>query len=238
MVPPDTGICHQVNLEYLAKVVFTHADGQAFPDTLVGTDSHTPMVNGIGRRRLGRRRHRGRGGHARPAHPHAHPEGRGPAARRRLPEGATATDLVLTVTELLREQGVVGKFVEVFGPGVATLPVENRADIGNMSPEYGSTITICPVDAETLRYLASPAVRREQVALVEAYAKEQGLWHDPQATPIFSARRSSSTSPRSCPSLAGPSRPQDRVPLDRAKSMFAKSLPPRSPRAPPSSRSR
>src|SRR5581483_1126331 len=140
-----------------------------------------------------------------------------------LPEGSTATDLVLTVTELLRRHGVVGKFVEFYGPGVGTIPVENRATIGNMSPEYGSTITIFPIDAQTLRYLRFTGRTDEQVTLVEAYAKEQGLWFDPDAPPTFSETLELDLS-TVVPSLAGPSRPQDRVPLDRAKAMFAEAM--------------
>ena len=140
-----------------------------------------------------------------------------------LPEGSTATDLVLTVTELLRRHGVVGKFVEFYGPGVSNVPVENRATIGNMSPEYGSTITIFPIDDQTLRYLRFTGRPERQVALVEAYAKEQGLWFDPAATPIFSETLELDLS-TVVPSLAGPSRPQDRVPLDRAKAMFAEAM--------------
>ena len=140
-----------------------------------------------------------------------------------LPEGATATDLVLTVTELLRRHGVVGKFVEFYGPGVSNVPVENRATIGNMSPEYGSTITIFPIDGETLRYLRFTGRPEHQVALVEAYAKEQGLWFDPDATPVFSETLELDLA-TVVPSLAGPSRPQDRVPLDRAKAMFAEAM--------------
>ena len=140
-----------------------------------------------------------------------------------LPEGSTATDLVLTVTELLRRHGVVGKFVEFYGPGVSNVPVENRATIGNMSPEYGSTITIFPIDDQTLRYLRFTGRPERQVALVEAYAKDQGLWFDPAATPIFSEALELDLA-TVVPSLAGPSRPQDRVPLDRAKAMFAEAM--------------
>src|ERR671938_1013594 len=179
VVPPGTGICHQVNLEYLARVVFTNDRGQAYPDTLVGTDSHTPMVNGLGV--LGW----GVGGIEAEAAMLGQPISMlmpkvvGFKLSGELPEGSTATDLVLTVTELLRRHGVVGKFVEFYGPGVANVPLENRATIGNMSPEYGSTITIFPIDAETLRYLRFTGRPDEVVELVEAYAKEQGLWLDP-----------------------------------------------------------
>ncbi|HYP47097.1 MAG TPA: aconitase family protein, partial [Thermoleophilaceae bacterium] len=177
VVPPNTGICHQVNLEYLAKVV-TARDGQAFPDTLVGTDSHTTMVNGLGV--LGW----GVGGIEAEAAMLGQPVSMllprvvGFRMEGRLPEGATATDLVLTVTQMLRERGVVGSFVEFFGPGLATLPLADRATIGNMSPEYGATCGIFPVDDETLRYLEFSGRPAEQIALVEAYTKEQGLFHD------------------------------------------------------------
>ena len=223
VVPPDTGICHQVNLEYLAQVVFTDRNGRAYPDTLVGTDSHTTMVNGLGV--LGW----GVGGIEAEAAMLGQPISMlvprvvGFRLHGELPEGSTATDLVLTVTELLRQHGVVGKFVEFYGPGVSTVPVENRATIGNMSPEYGSTVTIFPIDDHTLRYLRFTGRPAEQVALVEAYAKEQGLWFDPEATPFFSETLELDLSTVK-PSLAGPSRPQDRVPLDRSKEMFARSL--------------
>ena len=222
VVPPDTGICHQVNLEYLARVVYD-ADGMAYPDTLVGTDSHTPMVNGLGV--LGW----GVGGIEAEAAMLGQPISMlvppvvGFRLVGELPEGSTATDLVLTVTEVLRAHGVVGKFVEFYGPGVANVPLANRATIGNMSPEYGSTVTIFPIDDETLRYLRFTGRAEEHVALVEAYAKEQGLWFDPSATPTFSETLELDLS-SVVPSLAGPSRPQDRVPLDRAKQMFAGAL--------------
>ena len=222
VVPPDTGICHQVNLEYLARVVF-EADGVAYPDTLVGTDSHTPMVNGLGV--LGW----GVGGIEAEAAMLGQPVSMlvppvvGFRLSGELPEGSTATDLVLTVTELLRAHGVVGKFVEFYGPGVSNVPLANRATIGNMSPEYGSTVTIFPIDDETLRYLRFTGRSEDHVALVEAYAKEQGLWFDPAAVPTFSETLELDLS-TVVPSLAGPSRPQDRVPLDRAKKMFATAL--------------
>jgi aconitate hydratase len=223
VVPPDTGICHQVNIEYLARVVFTNADGVAYPDTVVGTDSHTPMVNGLGVVGWGVGGIEAEAAMLGQPITMLIPKVVGLRLDGELPEGATATDLVLTVTELLRKQGVVGKFVELFGPGVANLPVENRATIGNMSPEYGSTITICPIDVETLRYLRFTGRPDDQVALVETYAKEQGLWYDPQATPVFSETVELDLS-TVVPSLAGPSRPQDRVPLDRSKTMFAAAL--------------
>ncbi len=224
VVPPNTGICHQVNLEYLASVVRHDASGLAFPDTLVGTDSHTPMVNGLGV--LGW----GVGGIEAEAAMLGEPVSMliprvvGFRLSGALREGATATDLVLTVAELLRRHGVVGKFVEFFGPGVASVPVENRATIGNMSPEYGSTCSIFPIDEETLRYLRFTGRPPEVVALVEAYAKEQGLWHDEESpAPNFSEVVELDLA-TVVPSLAGPSRPQDRVPLDRAKEMFGEAL--------------
>jgi aconitate hydratase len=232
VVPPDTGICHQVNLEYLAQVVFTDGHGHAYPDTLVGTDSHTTMVNGLGV--LGW----GVGGIEAEAAMLGQPISMlvpkvvGFRLHGELPEGSTATDLVLTVTELLRQHGVVGTFVEFYGPGVSTIPVENRATIGNMSPEYGSTVTIFPIDDHTLSYLRFTGRPAEQVALVEAYAKEQGLWFDPDATPLFSETLELDLSTVK-PSLAGPSRPQDRVPLDRAKEMFSRSLLTSLPDSPP-----
>jgi aconitate hydratase len=222
VVPPSTGICHQVNLEYLATVVATR-DGKAFPDTLVGTDSHTPMVNGLGVVGWGV------GGIEAEAAMLGQPISMlippvvGFRLAGELPEGATATDLVLTVTERLRKHGVVGKFVEFYGPGVANVPVENRATIGNMSPEYGSTITIFPVDDQTLRYLRFTGRPDEVVALVEAYAKEQGMWLDPSAEPAFSETLELDLSTVE-PSLAGPSRPQDRVPLKDAKRRFVVAL--------------
>ena len=189
VVPPDTGICHQVNLEYLARVVFTGngPDGaRAYPDTLVGTDSHTPMVNGLGV--LGW----GVGGIEAEAAMLGQPVSMlipqviGFKLTGDLPEGSTATDLVLTVAELLRRTGVVGKFVEFYGPGVANVPLANRATIGNMSPEYGSTCAIFPVDDETLRYLRLTGRPERQIRLVETYAKEQGLWHEPDHEPVYS----------------------------------------------------
>jgi aconitate hydratase len=224
VVPPNTGICHQVNLEYLARVVFTDDEGRAYPDTLVGTDSHTPMVNGLGV--LGW----GVGGIEAEAAMLGQPISMlvpsvvGMKLTGALPEGATATDLVLTITQLLRQHGVVGKFVEFYGPGVSQVPLTNRATIGNMSPEYGSTCAIFPIDAETLRYLRFTGRPEELVALVEAYAKEQGLWHEEgSADPEFSETLELDLS-TVVPSLAGPMRPQDRVPLDRSKEMFRTAL--------------
>jgi len=223
VVPPDTGIVHQVNLEYLARVVFVGPQGLAYPDTLVGTDSHTPMVNGLGV--LGW----GVGGIEAEAAMLGQPISMltprvvGFRLHGELPEGSTATDLVLTVTELLRRHGVVGKFVEFYGPGVGNVPVENRATIGNMSPEYGSTCAIFPIDDETLRYLGFTGRSPEQIALVEAYAKEQGLFHDPVAEPVYSERVELDLS-TVVPSLAGPRRPQDRVALSEAKPAFRRAL--------------
>jgi aconitate hydratase len=223
VVPPDTGIVHQVNLEYLARVVFTNDRGQAYPDTLVGTDSHTPMVNGLGV--LGW----GVGGIEAEAAMLGQPISMlmpkvvGFKLSGELPEGSTATDLVLTVTELLRRHGVVGKFVEFYGPGVGNVPVENRATIGNMSPEYGSTCAIFPIDDQTLRYLEFTGRPPELVALVEAYAKEQGLWHDPAAEPRYSEQVELDLG-TVVPSLAGPRRPQDRVALRDAKRGFRAAL--------------
>jgi len=223
VVPPDTGIVHQVNLEYLARVVFTNDRGQAYPDTLVGTDSHTPMVNGLGV--LGW----GVGGIEAEAAMLGQPISMlmpkvvGFKLGGELPEGSTATDLVLTVTELLRRHGVVGKFVEFYGPGVGNVPVENRATIGNMSPEYGSTCAIFPIDDQTLRYLEFTGRPPELIALVEAYAKEQGLWHDPAAEPRYSEQVELDLG-TVVPSLAGPRRPQDRVALRDAKRGFRAAL--------------
>jgi aconitate hydratase len=222
VVPPNTGIVHQVNLERLARVVFER-DGVAYPDTLVGTDSHTTMINGLGV--LGW----GVGGIEAEAAMLGQPVSMlipkvvGFKLVGELPPGATATDLVLTVTELLRKQGVVGKFVEFYGPGVTNVPLADRATIGNMSPEYGSTCAIFPIDDETLSYLRLTGRPEQLVALTEAYAKEQGLWHDPNAEPRFSETLELDLS-TVVPSLAGPKRPQDRVPLSAAKAMFRTAL--------------
>jgi len=240
VVPPDTGIVHQVNLEYLARVVFTTsgATPQAYPDTLVGTDSHTTMINGLGV--LGW----GVGGIEAEAAMLGQPVSMlipqvvGFRLTGRLAEGATATDLVLTVTEMLRKKGVVGKFVEFYGPGIATLPLADRATIGNMAPEYGATVGIFPVDQETLRYLEFTGRTPDQVALVEAYMKAQGLFHSPGAPePVYSDTLSLDL-PTVEPSLAGPRRPQDRVALRAVGRAFLDALPtlvkPTSPIAPPS----
>ena len=215
VVPPDTGICHQVNLEYLARVVFTREgpDGvQAYPDTLVGTDSHTPMVNGLGV--LGW----GVGGIEAEAAMLGQPmsmlipEVVGIKLRGEFPPGTTATDLVLTVAELLRKTGVVGKFVEFYGEGVARVPLANRATLGNMSPEYGATCAIFPIDDETLSYLRLTGRSDHQIRLVEAYAKEQGLWHDPTHEADYSQTLELDLGKLE-PSIAGPKRPQDRIPV-------------------------
>ncbi|HEY8548201.1 MAG TPA: aconitase family protein, partial [Acidimicrobiales bacterium] len=222
VVPPGTGICHQVNLEHLATVV-TARDGVAFPDTLVGTDSHSPMVNGLGVVGWGVGGIEAEAALLGQPISMLVPDVVGFRLSGEIPEGATATDLVLTVTNMLRAHGVVGRFVEFYGPGVANVPLENRATIGNMSPEYGSTITIFPIDGETLRYLRFTGRPEEQVALVEAYAKEQGLWHDPTVEPVFTETLELDLSTVE-PSIAGPARPQDRVPLREAKERFAVSL--------------
>ncbi len=224
VVPPDTGIVHQVNLEYLARVVFVAgADGgapRAYPDTLVGTDSHTTMVNGLGV--LGW----GVGGIEAEAAMLGQPMSMlipqvlGFKLVGELQEGATATDLVLTVTELLRRHGVVGKFVEFYGDGLANLPLADRATIGNMSPEFGSTCAIFPIDAETLRYLEFSGRSAEQIELVDAYAREQGLWHDEDSEePTFTDRVELDLA-TVVPSIAGPRRPQDRVSLTESKAAF------------------
>ncbi|MEO7586585.1 MAG: aconitate hydratase [Arachnia sp.] len=219
VVPPDTGICHQVNLEYLARVVFTRTVGdvvQAYPDTLVGTDSHTPMVNGLGV--LGW----GVGGIEAEAAMLGQPMSMlvppvlGVRLKGALPEGVTATDLVLTVAQMLREVGVVGNFVEFFGDGVANIPLANRATLGNMSPEYGATCAIFPVDDETLSYLRFTGRQENQVRLVEAYAREQGLWHEAGHEATYS-RVVELDLGAVVPSIAGPRRPQDRIPLAKAR---------------------
>jgi aconitate hydratase len=219
VVPPNTGICHQVNLEYLARVVETR-DGQAFPDTLVGTDSHTTMINGLGV--LGW----GVGGIEAEAAMLGQPVSMlipqvvGFRLTGELPEGSTATDLVLTVTQRLRERGVVGKFVEFFGPGLSSLPLADRATIGNMAPEYGATCGIFPVDAETLRYLEFSGRPAERVELVEAYCREQGLFHDESSEDAVDSDTLGLDLGEVVPSLAGPKRPQDRVALTDAATDF------------------
>jgi aconitate hydratase len=223
VVPPNTGICHQVNLEYLGRVVYAK-DGRAFPDTLVGTDSHTTMINGLGV--LGW----GVGGIEAEAAMLGQPISMllpqvvGFELTGELQEGATATDLVLTVTQMLRERGVVSKFVEFYGDGLANLPLADRATIGNMSPEYGATCGIFPVDSETLRYLEFSGRPPELVALVEAYCKEQGLFHDESSeAPTYSDTLTLELS-EVVPSIAGPRRPQDRMALAEAKQNFLADL--------------
>jgi aconitate hydratase A / 2-methylisocitrate dehydratase len=222
VVPPGTGIVHQVNLEYLARVVEVR-DGDAFPDTLVGTDSHTTMVNGLGVLGWGVGGIEAEAAMLGEALSMLVPQVVGFRLHGSLPEGATATDLVLTVTELLRRTGVVGKFVEYFGEGLASLPVADRATIGNMSPEYGATCGFFPVDEQTLAYLRLTGRPDERVALVEAYCKENLLWHDASAPPKYSQVVELDLSSVE-PSLAGPRRPQDRVPLARAKDSFVDAL--------------
>jgi aconitate hydratase len=227
VVPPGTGIVHQVNIEHLARVVMTQSAGDgttaAYPDTCLGTDSHTTMQNGLGV--LGW----GVGGIEAEAAMLGQPVSMliprvvGFRLTGELPAGATATDLVLTVTELLRKHGVVGKFVEFHGQGVAAVPVANRATIGNMSPEFGSTCAIFPIDGETITYLRLTGRTDEQIALVEAYAKEQGLWHEPGRSARYSEELELDLS-TVVPSLAGPKRPQDRVALTDAKTAFRAAL--------------
>lgn len=222
VVPPGTGIVHQVNIEYLASVVMTR-DGVAYPDTCVGTDSHTTMVNGLGV--LGW----GVGGIEAEAAMLGQPVSMliprvvGFRLTGEIQPGVTATDVVLTVTEMLRQHGVVGKFVEFYGEGVAEVPLANRATLGNMSPEFGSTAAIFPIDEETIKYLRFTGRTPEQVALVEAYAKAQGMWHDPKHEPEFSEYLELNLSDV-VPSIAGPKRPQDRIALAQAKSTFREQI--------------
>ena len=227
VVPPGTGIVHQVNIEFLARVVMTRVVNgvlQAYPDTVVGTDSHTTMVNGLGV--LGW----GVGGIEAEAALLGQPVSMliprvvGFKLNGQLPIGTTATDLALTITEMLRKHGVVGKFVEFYGPGVVSVPMANRATIGNMSPEYGSTCAIFPIDDETLRYLKLTGRAEDQIALVEAYAKKQGLWHDPSLSPRFSEHIELDLS-TVVSSIAGPKRPQDRISLSNSKQALEKILP-------------
>jgi aconitate hydratase len=223
VVPPGTGIVHQVNIEYLASVVMTR-NGVAYPDTCVGTDSHTTMVNGLGV--LGW----GVGGIEAEAAMLGQPVSMliprvvGFKLTGEIQPAVTATDVVLTVTEMLRKHGVVGKFVEFYGEGVARVPLANRATLGNMSPEFGSTAAIFPIDEETISYLRFTGRSEEQLALVEAYAKEQGMWHDPQHEPAFSEYLELDLS-TVVPSIAGPKRPQDRIRLSEAKSTFREQIP-------------
>ena len=227
VVPPGTGIVHQVNIEYLARVVMTRSVNgvlRAYPDTVVGTDSHTTMVNGLGV--LGW----GVGGIEAEAALLGQPVSMliprvvGFKLSGALPVGTTATDMALTITEILRKHGVVGKFVEFYGPGVVSVPMANRTTIGNMSPEYGSTCAIFPIDDETLRYLRLTGRSEDQVALVEQYAKAQGMWHDPSVSPRFSEHVELDLS-TVVPSISGPKRPQDRISLSASKSSFEKVLP-------------
>jgi aconitate hydratase len=226
VVPPGTGIVHQVNIEHLARTVMTrdiNGELTAYPDTCVGTDSHTTMVNGLGV--LGW----GVGGIEAEAAMLGQPVSMliprvvGFKLTGSIPAGATATDVVLTITEQLREHGVVGKFVEFYGDGVAQVPLANRATIGNMSPEFGSTCAIFPIDEVTLEYLRLTGRSDEQVALVEAYAKEQGMWHDPDVEPRFSERLELDLS-TVVPSIAGPKRPQDRIAVTQSKEQFRADL--------------
>ncbi len=230
IVPPDTGIVHQINLEYLARVVFVGAKGEsghpmAYPDTLVGTDSHTTMINGLGVLGWGVGGIEAEAAMLGQSVSMLIPQVVGVRLKNQLREGSTATDLVLTVTEMLRKKGVVGKFVEFFGPGLHSLPLADRATISNMSPEYGATCGIFPVDSETLRYLRLSGRSEEQIALVEAYYKEQGMFHTPDSpeaeyTDVLDFDLASVE-----PSIAGPKRPQDRVALSAAASAFEKALP-------------
>ncbi|MEU4311813.1 aconitate hydratase AcnA [Nocardia sp. NPDC024068] len=222
VVPPGTGIVHQVNIEYLARTVMVR-NGQAYPDTCVGTDSHTTMVNGLGV--LGW----GVGGIEAEAAMLGQPVSMliprvvGFKLTGEIKPGVTATDVVLTVTDMLRKHGVVGKFVEFYGQGVAEVPLANRATLGNMSPEFGSTAAIFPIDEETVNYLRLTGRTEEQLALVEAYAKEQGMWHDPAAEPVYSEYLELDLS-TVVPSIAGPKRPQDRIALDESKIAFRKDI--------------
>ncbi len=227
VVPPGTGIVHQVNIEYLARVIMTRSVNgvlRAYPDTVVGTDSHTTMVNGLGV--LGW----GVGGIEAEAALLGQPVSMliprvvGFKLSGALPVGTTATDMALTITEMLRKHGVVGKFVEFYGPGVVAVPMANRTTIGNMSPEYGSTCAIFPIDDETLRYLRLTGRSEDQVALVEQYAKAQGMWHDPSVSPRYSEHIELDLS-TVVPSISGPKRPQDRISLSASKSSFEKVLP-------------
>jgi aconitate hydratase len=222
VVPPNTGIVHQVNLEYLARVVESR-DGMAFPDTLVGTDSHTTMINGLGVLGWGVGGIEAEAAMLGEALSMLVPQVVGFRLTNALPQGATATDLVLTVTEILRKVGVVGKFVEYFGPGVPSLALADRATLGNMSPEYGATCGFFPVDDVTLAYLRLTNRSEEQVALVEAYCKENMLWHEPDEHPTYSQVVELDLNDVE-PSLAGPRRPQDRVPLVGAKESFIEAL--------------
>src|SRR5947208_15671275 len=218
VVPPNTGICHQVNLEFLGRVVESR-DGVAFPDTLVGPDSHTTMINGLGVLGWGVGGIEAEAGMLGETLSMLVPQVVGFKLSGELPHGSTATDLVLTVTQILRKVGVVGKFVEYFGPGVPSLALADRATLGNMSPEYGATCGFFPVDEVTLEYLRLTGRPEWRVALVEAYCKENLLWHDPDDHPTYSQVVELDLGDVE-PSLAGPRRPQDRVPLANAREAF------------------
>ena len=224
VVPPDTGIVHQVNLEYLAPVVFSSESGEAYPDTVIGTDSHTTMINGLGVVGWGVGGIEAEAAMLGRSMPMLIPEVIGFRLAGSLRPGATATDLVLTVTQMLRKKGVVGKFVEYFGPGLASLPVADRATLGNMSPEYGATMGYFPVDEQTLTYLRLTGRSDSQIRLIEAYCKAQGLFNSPDAPePKFSDTLELDLG-SVVPSMAGPRRPQDRVALTAAKSDFRREL--------------
>jgi aconitate hydratase len=231
VVPPGTGIMHQINIEYLARVVTEH-EGWAFPDVCLGTDSHTTMVNGLGVLGWGIGGIEAEAAMLGQSVSMLLPPVVGVRLRGALTEGATATDLVLTITEVLRAQGVIGKFVEFTGPGVSALPVTDRVTISNMSPEFGSTGAIFPIDAETMRYLRFTGRPETSLALIQAYAQAQGLWHDPLLEPLYTETVDIDLG-AVVPSLAGPRRPQDRVPLDQAQEMFRGVLPSTLPTADP-----
>jgi aconitate hydratase len=226
VVPPGTGICHQVNLEYLAQTVWTLDDAGvtfAYPDTVVGTDSHTTMINGLSVLGWGVGGIEAEAAMLGQPIPMLIPEVIGFKLSGKMPEGATATDLVLTVTQMLRKKGVVGKFVEFYGPGLTSLTLEDQATIANMAPEYGATCGYFPVSKATIDYLTATGREKDRVALVEAYAKAQGLWHEEDADPIFSDTLELDLG-EVLPSLAGPKRPQDRVLLSEAAAKFMESL--------------
>jgi aconitate hydratase len=222
-VPPGTGICHQVNLEYLGQAVFKGPDGSAYPDSLVGTDSHTTMINGLGVVGWGVGGIEAEAAMLGQPITMLIPQVIGFKLTGKLAPGATATDLVLTATQMLRKKGVVGKFVEFYGPGVSNLPLTDRATVANMAPEYGATIGFFPIDQETINFLKFSGRSPEHVALVESYAKEQGMWFDPSAEPIFSDTLELDLS-KVEPCVAGPARPQDRVLLKDMKASFGKNV--------------
>jgi aconitate hydratase len=226
VVPPDTGIVHQVNLEYLARVVFdreVNGVRTAYPDTLVGTDSHTTMINGLGVLGWGVGGIEAEAAMLGQAVTMLIPQVVGFQLDGKLPEGATATDLVLIVVQMLREKGVVGKFVEFFGDGLNQLSLADRATIANMAPEYGATCGMFPIDAETVNYLRLSGRSDEQIALVEAYSKAQGMWREPDVVANYSDLLQLDISNVE-PAIAGPKRPQDRIPLSTAKQVFSKEL--------------